>query len=131
MAANSLAELDLIHEALIDPRDQSLWFYHQFLMTTFHPETSISSIAPDLSTTDRSRYLEEEIEYVLEALDGAEDVKWVYLSLIQLACTYRAVSQAWPASADADRLKTWMQELKKLDPKRINRWEDWSRTINL
>ena len=131
MVAKHFTELDLIHEALIDPRDQSLWFYHQFLMTTFHPDTSTDSIAPDLSMADRGRYLEEELEYVLEALDGAEDVKWVYLSLIQIACSYRAVSQNWPASADADQVQTWMQELKKLDPKRINRWEDWSRRINL
>lgn len=123
-------ELDLIHEALIDPRDQSVWYYHQFLMTAFEPKTAAGSIAPDLSAEERKAYLDAELEYVLEALEGAEEVKWIYLSLIQLASSYKAVTSEWPQSVTESQVKKWVLELSALDPPRDRRWLDLRQSLD-
>jgi geranylgeranyl transferase type-2 subunit alpha len=46
-------ELELIHSALLDPYDQSLWFYHQNLMCTFDLDVAKRSMAPNLGKADR------------------------------------------------------------------------------
>jgi len=48
------SELELIHSALFDPYDQSLWFYHQNLMCTFDPDVAKRSMVLNLSKADRT-----------------------------------------------------------------------------
>jgi len=43
-------ELELIHSALFDPYNQSLWFYHQNLMCTFDLDVAKRSMAPNSGT---------------------------------------------------------------------------------
>ena len=89
-------EIKLIHKALFDPYDASLWSYHQNLLCTFDPLTSASSMAPKLSSADRLEYLDKEKEFVLEFLEeqddeddypkgkGEEESKWPYQQLIDI-----------------------------------------------
>ncbi|KAJ5815501.1 prenyltransferase alpha subunit repeat protein [Penicillium riverlandense] len=122
-------ELNFIHQALIDPRDQSLWFYHQNLMCVFDPSVAERTMAPNLSVSDRVQYLRDEIEFIEEMLDGDEDCKYIYQALID--CTV-LVSKVTGTQSDSDRdqILSWLSELKKLDPLRKGRWVDFERSLN-
>ena len=114
-------ELLWITEALYTaPHDQSLWFYHQYLMCTFDPQTAPRTMAPNLTKEERFDYVNKEIDNVIELLEGAEDCKWIYQSLIQLSVMYEASCGRWPPQAE--RLASWMDELQRLDPMRKGRW---------
>ena len=78
-------ELKLIHKALFDPYDQSLWYYHQNLLCTFDPARAKDTMAPDLTNAQRLEYLDREMEFIDEVLEDADDCKWVYQALID--CT--------------------------------------------
>ncbi|KAJ5179799.1 hypothetical protein N7492_003009 [Penicillium capsulatum] len=121
-------ELDLIHQALIDPYDQSLWFYHQNLMCVFDPAVADRTMAPNLNTSERLQYLEKEIEAITEMLDGAEDCKYIYQALIECSLLASKVSGTL-SSNDRERILGWLSQLKQLDPLRQNRWLDFERTL--
>ncbi|KOS45473.1 hypothetical protein ACN38_g3594 [Penicillium nordicum] len=121
-------ELSLIHQAFIDPYDQSLWFYHQNLMNVFDPSMAERTLAPNLSSSDRLEYIRNEIEEVQEMLDGAEDCKYIYQALIE--CTLLASKvEGRLSSEDRDQILSWLSELKKLDPLRRERWLDFEKTL--
>lgn len=121
-------ELELIHRALIDPYDQSLWFYHQNLMCTFDPSMSSQAMAPNLSDSERSAYLREEIEAIQDMLDGAEDCKYIYQALMDCTLLVAKVSGSM-SREDRDKVLGWLREIKKLDPLRQGRWNDVGRWI--
>lgn len=124
-----IAELDLIHRALCDPYDQSLWFYHQNLMCTFDPSLSDQSMAPNLSNDERLKYLRKEIGEIQEMLDGAEDCKYIYQALIDCTLLARKVKGTMP-STDQENILSWLSELKKLDPLRCGRWLDFEKSLH-
>ncbi|CAI7631698.1 unnamed protein product [Penicillium glandicola] len=121
-------EISLIHQAFIDPYDQSLWFYHQNLMSVFDPSMAERTMAPNLSSSDRLEYIRNEIEEIREMLDGAEDCKYIYQALIE--CTLLASKvEGSLSSEDRDQILSWLSELKKLDPLRRERWLDFEKTL--
>jgi geranylgeranyl transferase type-2 subunit alpha len=121
-------ELSLIHQAFIDPYDQSLWFYHQNLMSVFDPSMAKRTMAPNLSSSDRLEYIRNEIEEIQEMMDGAEDCKYIYQALIE--CTLLASKvEGSLSSEDRDQILSWLSELKKLDPLRRERWLDFEKTL--
>ncbi|KAL4891956.1 prenyltransferase alpha subunit repeat protein [Aspergillus ambiguus] len=121
-------ELELIHRALCDPYDQSLWFYHQNLMCTFDPATSEQTMAPNLSNSERIDYLRKEIEEIQDMLDGAEDCKYIYQALIECTLLLSKV-EGRLGSGDQEKVLSWLSELKKLDPLRQGRWLDFERSL--
>jgi geranylgeranyl transferase type-2 subunit alpha len=116
-------ELELIHQALIDPYDQSLWFYHQNLMSAFDPALGTQSIIPGLSTQEQLQYVLQEKETILEMLDGFEDCKWIYYGLIHCT-TIIAKIQGSLTNKARDEVLEWLSRLKKLDPLREGRWAE-------
>ncbi|RHZ50059.1 Rab geranylgeranyltransferase BET4 [Aspergillus thermomutatus] len=123
-----IAELDLIHRALCDPYDQSLWFYHQNLMCTFDPSLSDQTMAPNLSDIERSEYLRRETDEIQDMLDGAEDCKYIYQALID--CTLLASKvEGTMSNTDKENILSWLSELKKLDPLRCGRWLDFEKSL--
>jgi len=124
-------ELQLIEEALIDPQDQSLWFYHQFLASAFHPSTASWSVVPGLTIEERLNYINVEILKILDMLVGAEDCKWIYLALVQLSSLYYDQKRSWPTSTDAAQVSAWVQQIKQLDPLRMARWNDWAASLQI
>lgn len=125
-----MLELELIQRALYaDSNDQSLWFYHQFLISSFDPKYDYCSIAPNLSLDQRLEYISQEYDKVLEMLDGAEDCKWIYQSLIQISMLHKTLSSKWPASVD--QIKNWVHELQRLDPLRKGRWLDLGKDLEI
>lgn len=123
-----IAELDLIHRALCDPYDQSLWFYHQNLMCTFDPSLSDQTMAPNLSNIERLEYLRREIDEIQDMLDGAEDCKYIYQALIDCTLLARKV-EGTMSGTDKENILSWLSELKKLDPLRCGRWLDFEKSL--
>lgn len=97
-------------------------------MCNFDPQYSSQVIVPGFTSEQRSLYLEKEIEKLLEMLDGAEDCKWIYQSLIQLSRTHKELSHRWPAQES--QIRTWFMELQKLDPLRHGRWSDLEKQLS-
>ncbi|KAI5300935.1 Rab geranylgeranyltransferase, partial [Ascosphaera atra] len=115
-------ELDLIHNALIDPYDQSLWFYHQNLMSTFDPSRAAQTFCPRLTTAERIEYVENEIEEIRDMLDGAETCKWIYIALIEARLLLGRLQEKGLDEDGRGQVLGWVGAVKKLDPLRRNRW---------
>ncbi|OJD23469.1 hypothetical protein ACJ73_05177 [Blastomyces percursus] len=124
------SELKLIHRALIDPYDQSLWFYHQNLMCTFDPPLAAGTMAPNLTDAERLEYLEREVEAITEMLDGEEDCKWIYQALINCGAIISRV-EGEMSTEMKQRISRWVCELKRLDPLRRGRWLDLEASLSL
>ncbi|KAK2800235.1 hypothetical protein FQN50_008199 [Emmonsiellopsis sp. PD_5] len=123
-------ELKLIHRALIDPYDQSLWFYHQNLMCTFDPVMASETMAPNLSDADRLNYLRREVEAISEMLDEEEDCKWIYQSLISCSMIIARVEGDMSNEVKQDICR-WVSNLKRLDPLRQGRWLDLEKSLSI
>ncbi|KAJ5635744.1 uncharacterized protein N7484_009057 [Penicillium longicatenatum] len=121
-------ELSLIHQALIDPYDQSVWFYHQNLLSVFDPATADRTMAPNLTTSERLAYLRQEIENIQEIIDGAEDCKYIYQALIECTVLVSKVTGILEEE-DRDQILSWLSELKQLDPLRQRRWLDFELSL--
>lgn len=122
-------ELDLMQEALIDPFNQSAWFYHQFLMSTVAPNCPRASlIATDLSAQDRVLYYEREIDRIKEMLEDFDDCKWIYQALIQYCSELSNLSSSTTAYTEQN-IHHWIAELRRLDPMHSGRWNDMQTTL--
>lgn len=126
------SELELIQKALYtDPYDQSLWFYHAFLMSTLDRDTPQNArIIQDISDDVQVLYFDEELEAIKDMLDGAEDCKWIYQALLETATVLRRARQSEDDGLDKE-IAGWLSELRKLDPLRSKRWDDLSQKLKL
>ena len=79
-------------------------------------------MAPGLTTIERLAYVRKEILKVREMLDGAEDCKWIYQSLIHLNHMYHELGNDW--FEEASHIDQYVDELVKLDPMRAGKWKD-------
>jgi geranylgeranyl transferase type-2 subunit alpha len=132
-------EFDLITTALYtDPYDQSLWSYHQYLMSTLDPKSPINSadytrktaVLLPVTDTDRLSYLDQELENIKDMLNGAEDCKYIYQALLEYS-KRRIELGADDAVTTAEEMAGWLAELKKLDPLREGRWRDMETSMKL
>ncbi|TKA70752.1 hypothetical protein B0A55_08833 [Friedmanniomyces simplex] len=120
------AEFELITKALYtDPYDQSLWFYHQYLMATLNPSNAQAPpILDPCGAAEHLQYLDQEIESVREMLDGAEDCKYIYQALLEYSGRYLELAPEGEGKVTVTELKEWLRELRKIDPLRDGRWRD-------
>ena len=145
------AELSLIHRALFDPYDASLWSYHHNLLCTFDPKTAPLTMAPNLSPAERLQYLHKEREFVEEMLDpdgddageGADvdDCKWIFQRLIDIVLIggrVKASQEGGEGAASTNQylskdeqtdVKKWLKKLYVLDPLRRGRWQDLEKSL--
>lgn len=135
-------EIEMITTALYtDPYDQSLWSYHQYLMSTLDPgspvnqaeymKTRKTAFLKPLADEERVRYLEQEIESVKEMLDGAEDCKYIYQALLEYSRRRIELGGDVEEENTEKAMAGWLEELKKLDPLREGRWRDMERSMKL
>ena len=96
-------------------------------MSTFDPKYAAVSMAPDLSEEERSEYVIQEIGRLQEMLDGAEDCKWIYQSLISLSMLHKSLTGKWLIGLS--EIGHWIDELTKLDTLRAKRWADLRREL--
>ncbi|GAB7337108.1 hypothetical protein MBLNU457_g2506t2 [Dothideomycetes sp. NU457] len=125
-------ELEFIMQALYtDPYDQSLWFYHQYLMATISPTCpEKAKIVTDVTNKDREEYLETQIDMVKDMLDGTDDCKWIYQGLLTLAEQYLEV-EAGNKAVTTKEMTEWLDKLEELDPLRKGRWIDLRKKLKL
>lgn len=126
------SELELICEAVnTDPFDQSIWFYHQYLMSTLSPSCPTDRlIVQDLTNGERQKYYENEMEYIREILEDETDCKWIYEGLLALAEAYLEVDGGTGAVTTKD-MRAWLAELNRLDALRQGRWADLEKRLRL
>lgn len=122
-------ELKLIHRALFDPYDQSLWFYHQNLMCCLDPVVAQHTMVPDLNLEERLAYVKSEQEFVEELLEDTDDCKWIYQSLIELAFLEAKLSGSDIGSERKQSIRKWLEKLKTLDSLRLGRWNDLEKAV--
>ena len=120
-------EFKLISEGLnVGPEDQSLWYYHQFLMLNLTEMPGPDTIAPALSLEERATYLRQEINNIRELSEDYTDVKCIYEALFEYTGALCKMEN-WRRQRDVTEmqdLRTWLASLKRLDPMRMGRWRD-------
>jgi geranylgeranyl transferase type-2 subunit alpha len=116
-------ELDNMQDALIDPFNQSAWFYHQFLISSLGDELSQEHrIVQDLSIREQLDILEQELDRIKEIEEDFDDCKWVYEALIMYTLVYSKLEGSDLSRKDG--LSDWIQKLYNLDPMRKGRWNE-------
>lgn len=114
-------ELDLVRDGLnVGPEDQSLWYYHQFLVSQIVGDGNGQSIAPALTVDEKITYLKREIEEVTDLSEDYDDIKWIYEALLEYTLALNRLEN----SDGAGNLQTWLTKLRTLDPMRMGRWKD-------
>ncbi|KAJ4857811.1 protein prenyltransferase alpha subunit repeat domain-containing protein [Trichoderma breve] len=118
-------ELDLVRDALnVGPEDQSLWYYHQFLVSQIVGDGNKPSITPALTVDEKIAYLKHEIDEIKDLLEDYADIKWIYEALSEYAVALERLQSTGSNSAEAGDLQVWLSKLRTLDPMRTGRWND-------
>lgn len=109
----------------VGPEDQSLWFYHQYLLDNIIENPNDNTIAPGLSMDERRSYVENEIGEIKDLLEDYANIKWIYEALIQ----YTLALAKLGGKAELSDLTAWLEKLRKLDPQRDGRWNDLEKQL--
>ena len=133
LQANTQKELALIKEGLnVGPDDQSLWYYHQFLMLDLVDHAGRPTITASFSVEERVLYVEREIVDIKDLLEDYDDSKLIYEALIEYTLALSALKKSSPSEDEAaDDLKDWLSKLRQLDPMRKGRWDDMEKELAL
>ncbi|KAL7625298.1 Rab geranylgeranyltransferase [Parahypoxylon ruwenzoriense] len=128
-------ELDFVRRGLdVGPEDQSLWFYHQFLMSQIIINSgNRQTIVPALAVDERIVYIQREIDEIKDLLVDYANVKWIYEALLEYTLARERLEQR--AERDGGEttcsLRAWLAKLRALDPMRTGRWNDVGREMGL
>ncbi|KAJ9143366.1 Geranylgeranyl transferase type-2 subunit alpha [Pleurostoma richardsiae] len=126
------AELNLIRDALnVGPDDQSLWYYHQFLMLDLVEYAARPTVTPRFTLEERVTYLTRELEDMKDLLIDYDDCKLIYENLIDYTLALCQLEERAPDEQEKRCLTEWLESLRKLDPMREGRWNDLEKTIKL
>jgi geranylgeranyl transferase type-2 subunit alpha len=130
--ADFILELELVDEGLnVGPEDQSLWYYHQFLVLNLADSASSRQIAPNLTVNDRKLYIDREVTNIKDLLEDYRDVKCIYEALIEYAMALvQLIGQPLGLEKQSE-VASWLDNLKKLDPMRNGRWHDLEKQLGL
>ncbi|KAI1397468.1 protein prenylyltransferase [Hypoxylon fuscum] len=114
-------EFELVREALnVGPEDQSLWYYHQYIMSQIVSDVGKPTIAPALTIGERVAYVREEIDNIKDLLEDYDDIKWIYEALL----VYTIALKGLVGQQGGDDPNQWLAKVRKLDPMRAGRWDD-------
>ncbi|RCI14203.1 hypothetical protein L249_6010 [Ophiocordyceps polyrhachis-furcata BCC 54312] len=125
-------ELHFVLGALnVDADDQSLWYYHKYLMYNLIGSSTYQSVAPRLPLKDRKTYISQEIANTEELAEDYAGVKWIWEALVEQTLAMLLLDGLPVGIQDRANLSLWLQNLKTLDPKRTGRWEHWEHSIGI
>ncbi|KAK1969588.1 geranylgeranyl transferase type-2 subunit alpha [Colletotrichum sublineola] len=125
-------ELNLVREALnVGPEDQSLWFYHRFLIQNMTESDGRPKIAPNLSREQKASYVKREIEDIKDLLEDYDDIMWIYKALLNHTKALPQIEGRALNGKETDDLKTWIAKVRQLDPMRNGRWSDFEKDCGL
>jgi len=108
----------------VGPEDQSLWFYHEYLISDLVENAAGSAIAPHLTVEERQAYISHEIANIKDLLEDYPDVKKIYEALIECTQAISQVSGRCLEPGQTAEVGEWLGKLRQLDPKRNGRWDD-------
>ncbi|KAI0531687.1 hypothetical protein GGR58DRAFT_492808 [Xylaria digitata] len=124
------AELNFVQEALnVGPEDQSLWYYHRYLISQVIGSKGIPTITPNLTDGRKISYLEQEGEFIRDLLQDFPKIKWPYEALLEYALALRKLRPGTKGEGQEDDPNFWLGELRKLDGMQTGRWNDVERDI--
>ncbi|TEA11031.1 Geranylgeranyl transferase type-2 subunit alpha [Colletotrichum sidae] len=125
-------ELELVKNALnVGPEDQSLWFYHQFLILNLTEDDGRPRIAPHLSRQEKATYVQREIEDIKELLEDYDDMMGIYKALLDYTRALAKLEDRALMDEETEDLGTWMAKVRELDPMRSGRWADLEKACGL
>ncbi|RYP19671.1 hypothetical protein DL767_009605 [Monosporascus sp. MG133] len=118
-------ELALVKEGLnVGPEDQSLWYYHQFLISQIANCEDRNTIAPALALDERIAHLRREIDDIKDLAKDYVDIKWIYEALLEYSVALARLEERAGRNGEREDLQVWLEKLRALDPMRKARWSD-------
>ncbi|RKK94787.1 hypothetical protein BFJ68_g15040 [Fusarium oxysporum] len=93
--------------------------------------SSSRQIAPNLTVEERKSYIDDEVTEIKDLLQDYKDIKWIYEALIEYAIALNQLTgQPFEPESRSD-VTSWLQTLRKLDPKRNGRWSNLEKDLGL
>ncbi|KAG5953970.1 hypothetical protein E4U53_005963 [Claviceps sorghi] len=125
-------EIATVHEALnVGPEDQSLWYYHQYLVHAILEATGQGLIVRHLSAQDRQSYLEDEVDFIKDLLEDYENLKWIYEALIDCTLAANTLRTVEQQQTSQSLMAGWLRRLRELDTQRSGRWDELESQIEV
>lgn len=115
----------------VGPEDQSLWYYHQFLVLNLVAPGQHPAMTLNFTREDRVAYLTREIDEIKELLEDYDDVKLIYEGLFEYTLYLCQLEERQPDEIERANLVAWLGKLKQLDPMRNGRWADLEKEYGL
>lgn len=115
----------------VGPEDQSLWYYHQFLVLNLVAPGQHPAMTLNFTREDRVAYLTREIDEIKELLEDYDDVKLIYEGLFEYTLYLCQLEERQPDEIERADLVAWLGKLKQLDPMRNGRWADLEKEYGL
>lgn len=98
-------------------------------MATIVDEVGHAIITPNFTDEDRIEYATKQLVNLRDMLNGAEDCKWIYNALLEYTLALSRMQNRQPQQVDKEECRSWLAELRKLDPLRSGRWDDVEKSL--
>lgn len=115
----------------VGPEDQSLWYYHQYLVLNVAENLSDSAIAPEMTVEERAECIAQEIENIKDLLQDYGDVKWIYQSLLEYTLLKHQLAATSLTPGEKSELELWLAKIRGLDHQRAGRWGELADKLNI
>lgn len=99
------------------------------MMTTLVDCVGHATITPNFTDDDRIEYVIKQLVNLRDMLDGAEDCKWIYSALLEYTLALSRMQSLPPQMKELEECRSWLEELRKLDPLRSGRWDDMEKSL--
>ncbi|KAI1104840.1 protein prenylyltransferase [Jackrogersella minutella] len=125
-------ELAFIRDALnVGPEDQSLWYYHQYMVSHIVNYADSPTIAPALTVEERTAYVKEEIDQIKDMLEDYVDIQWIYEALLEYTLSLRTLGEQGDQGVETEDPSKWLAKVRSLDPMRAGRWDDVEKHLGM
>ncbi|TQV91355.1 hypothetical protein V2A60_008997 [Cordyceps javanica] len=115
----------------VGPEDQSLWYYHQYLVLNVAEEPAQLAIVPGTAVDDRVKVISREIDFIRDLLDDYKDVKWIFEMLLEYTLLISKLRNEQLVGEQRRELEGWITSIKKLDNQRSNRWNELAEELKI
>jgi geranylgeranyl transferase type-2 subunit alpha len=99
-------------------------------MTSLTDFVGHATITPNFTQEERANYVTRQLSNLREILDGAEDCKWVYDALVEYTTALCEIEERQPRDEEREDCRSWLAELRKLDPLREGKWNDLDKSLS-